>query len=79
MAIDKYDPRSVVVGGGVVANSHLRESLDSLGNEYDLPIYIPKLEYCSDNAAMIAITGYYKYKTGDFAGLDSSPLARLPM
>jgi N6-L-threonylcarbamoyladenine synthase len=41
--------------------------------------FIPKMEYCTDNAAMIAIAGYYKYLMGEFAGQDIAPLARYPI
>jgi N6-L-threonylcarbamoyladenine synthase len=42
-------------------------------------LYIPRTEYCTDNAAMIAMAAHYKYKAGHFAGLQVTPLARMPV
>jgi tRNA A37 threonylcarbamoyltransferase TsaD len=47
-------------------------------NKAGIPLY-PNFEYCTDNAAMIAIAGYYKYLKGEFAGQEIAPLARMPM
>ncbi len=68
--------RQIAVAGGVSANSGLRSSLIRLGEEKRWQIFIPKFEYCTDNAAMIAIAGYYKYLRKDFSGQDIAPLAR---
>jgi len=70
---------SVAIAGGVSANSGLRKSLLELGTKKNWNIFIPKFEYCTDNAAMIAIAAHYKYLNGDFSGLDVSPLARMPL
>lgn len=56
----------IAIAGGVSANSGLRATLYKLAEQLNLQIYIPKFEYCTDNAAMIAITGYYKYLKQDF-------------
>lgn len=64
------------IAGGVSANSGLRKALQEEGEKNGWQVYIPKFEYCTDNAAMIGITGYYKYLQGDFATLDVSPTAR---
>jgi len=64
------------IAGGVSANSGLRKALQELCTENNWQAYIPKFEYCTDNAAMIGITGYYKYLNGDFADLTISPTAR---
>lgn len=66
----------VCLAGGVSANSGLRQGLKDLGIKQNWHIFIPAFEYCTDNAAMIAITGYYKYLEGDFADLKVSPAAR---
>jgi N6-L-threonylcarbamoyladenine synthase len=66
----------IAIAGGVSANSGLRAELDLLGKKYQWQTYIPKFEYCTDNAAMIAITGYYKFLQKEFCGLDATPLAR---
>ncbi len=67
---------NVCIAGGVSANSGLRRALQEAGEKYEWKTYIPKFEYCTDNAAMIAITGYYKYLAGEFAGLSVTPGAR---
>jgi N6-L-threonylcarbamoyladenine synthase len=66
----------IAIAGGVSANSGLRKELDLLGKKHQWQTYIPKFEYCTDNAAMIAITGYYKFLQKEFCGLDATPLAR---
>lgn len=68
--------REIAISGGVSANSGLRAAIERTGNDKGWSTYIPKLEYCTDNAAMVAITGYYKYRKGEFAGQDMAPLAR---
>ena len=68
--------KEVCLAGGVSANSGLREALTEMGKKYHWNTYIPKFEYCTDNAAMIAITGWFKYLENDFAELSVSPTAR---
>jgi len=68
--------KQVCIAGGVSANSGLREALMAFAHRYHWKAFIPKFEYCTDNAAMIAITAYYKYLEGDFAGLNESANAR---
>lgn len=75
-AAEELNIRHIGIAGGVSANSGLRNALTGLGAEKGWEVYIPKFEYCTDNAAMIGITGYYKYLKGEFAGLDVSPAAR---
>ncbi len=67
---------NICLAGGVSANSGLRKGLEAMGKKYDWNVFIPSFEYCTDNAAMIAITGYYKYLAGDFADLSVSATAR---
>ncbi|OSZ78793.1 tRNA (adenosine(37)-N6)-threonylcarbamoyltransferase complex transferase subunit TsaD [Chitinophagaceae bacterium IBVUCB1] len=64
------------IAGGVSANSGLRAALAETGKQMGWQVHIPKFEYCTDNAAMIGITGYYKYLQGQFADLSASPTAR---
>lgn len=66
----------VGIAGGVSANSGLRTALTETGAQLGWQVYTPKFEYCTDNAAMIGITGYYKYLQGKFADLSVSPTAR---
>lgn len=68
--------REVALAGGVSANSALRSALEQQGLKKGWNTYIPKFEYCTDNAAMIGITGYYKYLQGEFVGQEVSPVAR---
>lgn len=69
--------RVVAIAGGVSANSGLRDALKEAARENDWQIYLPKLEYCTDNAAMVAMAAHYKYRAGIFCDLDISPLARM--
>ena len=66
----------IAVAGGVSANSGLREALRSEALKRRWNLFIPDLEYTMDNAAMIAVTGYFKYLKGEFAGQDTVPFAR---
>ncbi|MEP6466684.1 MAG: tRNA (adenosine(37)-N6)-threonylcarbamoyltransferase complex transferase subunit TsaD [Parafilimonas sp.] len=75
-AIEKTGIKQVCIAGGVSANSGLRNALKEYGAKYNWQTFIPAFEYCTDNAAMIAITAYYKYLEKDFADLSVSPTAR---
>ena len=66
----------ICLAGGVSANSGLRKSFKELGKSLNWQTYIPPFEYCTDNAAMIAMTGYYKFLAGHFDDLSVSPTAR---
>jgi N6-L-threonylcarbamoyladenine synthase len=68
--------KNTCIAGGVSANSGLRAAFQELGERLGWKTFIPRFEYCTDNAAMIAITGYYKYLDEDFASLDVTPAAR---
>lgn len=68
--------RDVCLAGGVSANSGLRKAFEEMGKKYNWNTYIPAFQYCTDNAGMIAITGYYKYLEGQFADLSVSSTAR---
>ncbi len=68
--------RQVCLSGGVSANSGLRKSFLEMGQKMNWQTYIPELQYCTDNAAMIAITGYYKFLGGEFSNLSISASAR---
>ena len=69
--------KEVAVAGGVSANSGLRASFEAHAVQYGWRIHIPKFEYTTDNAAMVAIAGYYKYLEGEFADKDVTPYARV--
>lgn len=68
----------IAIAGGVSANSGLRHRLIATGEEKGWRVFIPKFEYCTDNAAMIAIAGKFLYEKGIFADQTVSALARLP-
>ena len=67
---------NICLAGGVSANSGLRKAFAAMGEIENWDTFIPDFEYCTDNAAMIAITGYYKYLEKDFTTLGISPTAR---
>ncbi|GAB4253067.1 MAG: tRNA (adenosine(37)-N6)-threonylcarbamoyltransferase complex transferase subunit TsaD [Saprospiraceae bacterium] len=69
--------REIAIAGGVSANSGLRTALEIMGKKEGWNTYIPRFEFCTDNAAMIALAGYYKFLKGDFASQDVVPDARL--
>jgi N6-L-threonylcarbamoyladenine synthase len=71
--------KEIAVAGGVSANSGLRDRLKAEADNQHWKIHIPKFEYCTDNAAMIAITGRYMFEKGIFADQTVVPLARLPI
>lgn len=69
--------RDIAIGGGVSANSGLREGIVEAGRRHGWRTFLPELKFTTDNAAMIAMAGYFRYQQGDFASLDVSPVARL--
>lgn len=71
--------RTIAVAGGVSANSGLRQALLDAAEKYNWEMHIPAFKFTMDNAAMIAITGYYKYLKGEFAGQDAVPYSRVTL
>jgi len=71
--------REIAIAGGVSANSGLRAAVKAAGEELGWNVYIPKFEYCTDNAAMIARAAAFKYEAGEFTDQTVSPLARMPL
>ena len=69
--------KEVAVAGGVSANSGLRTAFEEYSRRYGWKIHIPKFAYTTDNAAMVAISGYYKYLKCEFCGYDVAPYARV--
>lgn len=65
--------RQVAIAGGVSANSCLRDQLTALGKKHRWDVFIPKFQFCTDNAAMVGIAGYYKYLQGEFADISLPP------
>ena len=68
--------KEIAIGGGVSANSEIRKRIKEAEQELGWTTYVPKFEYCTDNAAMIGIVGYFKYLEQDFAQQDVSAKAR---
>lgn len=64
-----HHARSILIGGGVAANSRLREKFQEISREIRLPVYCPSRELCTDNAAMVAGLAYWKYSEGDISDL----------
>ena len=76
LAVEQTNIKQIAIAGGVSANSQLRATLHQLADENTWKVFIPKFEYCTDNAAMIAITGYYKYLNKEFTTQASTPSPR---
>ncbi len=76
-AVEQTGIRQIAIAGGVSANSGLRARMKDLSEEKGLEVFIPKLEYCTDNAGMIAMAAHFKFQNGIFEDLNSSPNPRL--
>ncbi|MGK0390980.1 MAG: N6-L-threonylcarbamoyladenine synthase [Maribacter sp.] len=76
LATEQTGIKEIAVAGGVSANSGLRAALKEAGEEKGWNTYVPRIEFCTDNAAMIAVTGYYKFLKKEFVGQDITPMAR---
>ncbi len=75
-AIDKYKPASIGLAGGVSANSELRQAFILMGEKFKLRSHIPSFEYCTDNAAMIAMAGHFLLKAGIQSTMDAAPFSK---
>ncbi|MDE5888737.1 MAG: tRNA (adenosine(37)-N6)-threonylcarbamoyltransferase complex transferase subunit TsaD [Bacilli bacterium] len=69
LAIKKYDVKNMVIAGGVSANKFLRNAIQQVADEYNVELSIPRMAYCTDNAAMIGAAAYPLYLKGEFADL----------
>lgn len=67
---------SIAIAGGVSANSALRAGIIALGQKHHWKAYVPTLQFCTDNAAMVGIAAYYKYLQGQFADISLPPYTR---
>ena len=72
-AAERENIRHVAIAGGVSANSELRNTMLAMQESHEWKVYIPKFEYCTDNAAMIGAAGYFAYQKEDFADFSVSP------
>ena len=77
IAASEFGVRSVGLAGGVAANAGLRKLLIQEGERHAWRVFIPDFQYCTDNAAMIAITAYHQYLAGDFSSLSAVPVSSL--
>ena len=77
LAVKQTGIKHVALAGGVSANNGLRNAFRQHAKKYGWTIYIPKFSYTTDNAAMIAITGYYKYKDKQFCGIDAPAFCKV--
>ena len=75
-AAKDYKIREIAIAGGVSANSGLRKAIEEYGKRYHWKTYIPKFQYCTDNAAMIAMMAHFLYEKGEFVTQEVQPLAR---
>lgn len=78
-ASEKTNIKEIAIAGGVSANSGLRNRLQETAEQEGWKVYLPAFEYCTDNAAMIAIAAHYKYLNNEFTDLSVAPLARMPI
>ena len=78
-AAEIHGIQEIAIAGGVSANSGLREALEQTAKQSNWRTYVPKFEFCTDNAAMIAMAGHFKFLKGDFCGLDVVPEARMKL
>jgi len=75
-AIKQTNIKNVAIAGGVASNKYFRNEIKKLEKELNIKTFSPEIQYSTDNAAMIALSGYYKYLKKDFAKLDIEPKAR---
>ena len=76
LAVKQTNIKTIAIAGGVSANSLLKEQVKALGEQYNCKVFIPSLQYSTDNAAMIAAAALFKYQEGIFADLDLTPYTR---
>lgn len=78
-ALNSTGYEKLVIAGGVSANSHLRKSLSSLCEQKNVRLYMPTLDLCGDNGAMVAAQGYFEFISGVRSGYDLNPVASCPI
>lgn len=75
-AVKAHHVKQIAIAGGVSANSYLRQGLTEMGRRNHWDVFIPPFQYCTDNAAMVGIAGYFKYLNKDFADISQPPYTR---
>ena len=76
LAIKNNKVKNVAIAGGVASNKYFRSEIKKLEEKFNIKTYFPEIEYSTDNAAMICISGYYKYKQKKFSNLNIAPNSR---
>jgi len=76
-AVKQTGIKEVAVAGGVSANSAVREAFAHHAKKYGWNVYLPKFSFTTDNAAMVAITGYYKFIDGEYCDIDAPSFSRV--
>lgn len=76
-AVDRYRPSDISIGGGVSANSAVRKAVEEYAKKKGIKAWIPAPKYTTDNAAMVATAGYFKYLNGEFSSLNLAPFAKV--
>jgi len=74
--INDYKVKDISICGGVAANSYLRKTIFKLSDSLNVKTHIPEMEYCTDNAAMIANYAYYMYKDKNFSDFEIVPYSK---
>lgn len=77
LASQQTGTKQIAIAGGVAANSGLRNTLSELAKELNGKVFIPEFQYCTDNAAMIAMAAHYKFLAGKFCAMDVAPIPNL--
>jgi N6-L-threonylcarbamoyladenine synthase len=78
LALNNFKVKSLSLVGGVAANEKLRSEFQNLAEKFKISCIIPSLEYCSDNAAMIALRGYQLLQAGFISSLNAKPYPSIP-
>ena len=78
-AVKQTGIKHVAVAGGVSANSAVRGAFEEYARRYGWTVYLPPFSFTTDNAAMVAITGYYKYLDKEFCSIEKAPFARVEL
>jgi N6-L-threonylcarbamoyladenine synthase len=78
-AFKTFGVKRISISGGVAANSALRRAMSEMAAAKDAELYLPPVNLCTDNAAMIALAGYHRFRLGETAGLDLNPRSHLPL
>ena len=78
LALKNYDAKSLSLVGGVAANKKLRNEFQNLSDEFKINCVIPSMEFCSDNAAMIALRGFQLFQAGVKGSLNAKPYPYIP-